>query len=540
MARWGRLTEFEDIRDLDIAQTLERSVSLVPDKIALINGSERITYKDLNARVDAFASGLESLGTRKGDRVAIDLVNCPEQIVAYYACCKLGAIVAWCNPLYRAEEFRFLVSNSGASTVVLHKDFKGFDYLGMVRSMRQHLPDLVNVVVVGGSPEPDALDFDGMLRQGWGRPYERGEIDPQRDLAMLLYTGGTTGIPKGAMHTHEVCIHNSGLGIPILDISADDVYLALIPLHHAFGLAHITNQAIQAQATIVLMPEYSPELALQLIQEHRVTIHHAAPTHILLETGHPNLSNYDLSSLRVGFGGGAVWPPDVFHRAEDMLGLAVFNGWGMAEVAGVGIYCHAKDPNRDSSIGKPIQDASARIVDPDTGVEVPPGEPGELCFGGPILKGYWRNPEETARAIDAEGFLHTGDQVTMDEQGYIRVTSRIKEIIKRGGLSINPNETESLLYEHPRVKEACVVPTPNPVLGESICACVISTDGKPLRLGEIRGFMRDKIASYKIPDELVNFHDFPRLVGGIKIRKFGPGGVQEMAVADATREKSHR
>ncbi|MDP2663623.1 MAG: AMP-binding protein [Dehalococcoidia bacterium] len=540
MARWGKLTDFEEIRHLDLAQTLERSAALVPDKIALINGNERITYRELDARADALAASLQSLGIVKGDRVAIDLVNCPEQVVTYFACCKLGGIVAWCNPLYRAEEFRFLVSNSGSSTVVLHKEFKGFDYLAMIRSMRLQLPDLKQVIAVGGGSEPDVLDFDGMLRQGWGRSYRRAEIDPKRDLAMLLYTGGTTGIPKGAMHTHDVCIHNSGLGIPILDISADDVYLALIPLHHAFGLAHVTNQAIQAQATIVLMPEYSPELALQLIQEHGVTVHHAAPTHILLETSHPNLRNYDLSSLRVGFGGGAVWPPEVFHRAEEILGVQMFSGWGMAEVAGVGIYCHARDLNRDNSIGKPIPDAAAMAVDPDTGREAPSGEPGELLFGGPILKGYWNNPEETARAIDSEGFLRTGDQVTIDEQGYIRVTSRIKEIIKRGGLSINPNETESLLYEHPRVKEACVVPTPNPVMGESICACVVSRDDRPLSISEIRDFMRDKIASYKIPDELVNFHDFPRLAGGIKIRKFGPGGVQEMALADETRQKARR
>ncbi len=538
MVRWGKLTDFEDIRHLDLAQTLERSAALVPDKIALIYGNERITYRELNARTDALASSLQSLGIEKGDRVAVDLVNCPEQIVSYFACCKLGAVVAWCNPLYRAEEFRFLVSNSGARAVVLHREFKTFDYLAMLRSMREQLPDLKHIIAVGGGSGPDVLDFDQLLRKGWGERYRRSGIDPKSDLAMLLYTGGTTGIPKGAMHTHDVCIHNSGLGIPILDISADDVYLALIPLHHAFGLAHVTNQAVQAQASIVLMPEYSPELAFQLIQEHRVTVHHAAPTHILLETSHPNLRNYDLSSLRVGFGGGAVWPPEVFHRAENILGIQMFSGWGMAEVAGVGIYCDARDPNRDDSIGKPLPDAAARAVDPDTGREVAPGEEGELLFGGPILKGYWNNPAETARAIDSDGFLHTGDLVTIDEQGYIRVTSRIKEIIKRGGLSINPNETESLLCEHPRVREACVVPTPNPVMGESICACVVSRDGSPLGLAEVRDFMRDKIASYKIPDELANFPDFPRLAGGIKIRKFGPGSVQEMAIADDTRQKA--
>ncbi|MDP2936857.1 MAG: fatty acid--CoA ligase family protein [Dehalococcoidia bacterium] len=259
-----------------------------------------------------------------------------------------------------------------------------------------------------------------------------------------------------------------------------------------------------------------------------------------METGLPSFHHYDVSSVRVGFGGGAVWPPELFRRAEQMLRMELFSGWGMAEVAGLGIYCHARDPNRDNSIGKPLPDAAAKVVDPNTGQEPPPGEPGELLFGGPILKGYWNNPGETTRAIDSEGFLHTGDLATKDKEGYIRMVSRIKEIIKKGGYSVNPNEIESLLCEHPRVKEACIISTPNPVMGESICACVVTRDGKPLTLREVRDFMADKIASYKVPDELCNFPDFPRLAGGIKIRKFGLDSVQEMAIAAESREKSRR
>ncbi|MDP2935608.1 MAG: AMP-binding protein, partial [Dehalococcoidia bacterium] len=207
------------------------------------------------------------------------------------------------------------------------------------------------------------------------------------------------------------------------------------------------------------------------------------------------------------------------------------------ELAGLGISCRPDDPMRDTCLGHPVPDATAKAVDPTTGEEVPPGLPGELLFAGPILKGYWERPDETAKAIDPEGFLHTGDQVTIDTRGYIRIMSRLKEIIKKGGYSINPNEIEALLCEHPRVKEACVISTPNPVLGESICACVVSKDGKPLTLKDVRDFMQDKIASYKMPDELCNFSEFPRLAGGIKIRKFGAESVQEMAMADEARER---
>ncbi|MDO8691494.1 MAG: class I adenylate-forming enzyme family protein, partial [Dehalococcoidia bacterium] len=450
---------------------------------------------------------------------------------------KLGGNIAWCNPSYRAEEFRFLVSNSGSKVVIMHKEFKGYDYLGMLRGMRSELPALKHAVVLGGGAERDVLDFDELVRKGWGQAYRRPEIDPATDLAMLLYTGGTTGVPKGAMHTHEICIHSSGVCIPLMDMTADDVHLGHIPLYHAFGVGLVTNLAIQSQGSIVLMPEYKAELALQLIQAHKVTIHHAAPTHVLLETAHPKFKDYDISSLRLGLGGGFAWPPELFHRAEEMLGLQMFHGWGMAEVAGLGLYCRPRDPNRDNSMGHPVPGAKAKAIDPTTGVEVPAGQPGELLYGGNILKGYWERPEETANAIDKEGFLHTGDQVTIDAQGYVRMMSRLKEIIKKGGYSINPNEIESLVCEHPKVKEACVISTPNPVMGENICACVVTRDGKPLSLKELRDFMQDRLASYKLPDEISNFPDFPRLAGGIKIRKFGAESVQEMALADPNREK---
>ncbi|MDO8690995.1 MAG: AMP-binding protein [Dehalococcoidia bacterium] len=541
MSGLGKLTEYEDVRQCDLAQTLERSARLAPEKIVLFYEDQRITYRELNDRADALAASLQVLGIKKGDRVAIDLANCPELMVSYYAACKIGAVIVWCNPLYRAAEFRLLLSTSGCSAVILHREFAGFDYIAMFRGLRPELPLVKHVIALGGGAEPGVQDLAQLVKQGWGQTYQRAEIDPRTDLAMLLYTGGTTGIPKGAIHTHEVCILSSAVGIPLLDITADDVFLANMPISHAFGLATVANLAIETQAGIVLMPEYRAESALRLIQQHRVTVHHATPTHILLETSHPNFSEYDLSSLRVGLGSGFAFPPELFHRSERMMGLRLGHSWGMAELAGVGLACGPNDPNRDTSVGKPLAPgARAKAVDLDTGREALPGQPGELLFSGNILKGYWNRPDEEAKAIDSDRYLHTGDLVTIDEQGYVRIISRIKEIIKKGGYSVNPNETEALLWEHPRVREGCIVSTPNPVLGESICACVVTRDGRPLTLKEVREFMSDRIASYKIPDEIATFTEFPRLAGGMKIRKFGPGSVQEMALADEQRERFRR
>jgi len=537
----GKLTEYEDVRQCDLAQTLERSARLAPEKTVLLYQDQRITYRELNDRADAFAASLQTLGVKKGDRVAIALVNCPELMVSYYAACKIGAVIVWCNPLYRAAEFRLLLSTSGCSAAILHREFAGFDYVAMLRDLRPELPTLEHVIALGAGAERGVLDLTQLIRQGWGQKYQRAGIDPHADLAMLLFTGGTTGVPKGAIHTHEVCIQSSAAGISLLDITAEDVFLANMPISHAFGLATVANLAVETQASIVLMPEYKVERALQLIQQHQVTVHHATPTHILLETSHPQFNDFDLSSLRVGLGSGFAFPPELFHRAEQMMGLELGHSWGMAELAGVGLACGPKDPYRDTSVGRPLAPgARAKAVDSATGQEVPPGQPGELLFSGNILKGYWNRPDEEARAIDRDGYLHTGDLVTIDEQGYVRIISRIKEIIKKGGYSVNPNETEALLCEHPRVREACIVSTPNPVMGENICACVVTRDGKPLTLKEVREFMGDRIASYKIPDEVANFLEFPRLAGGIKIRKFGPGSVQEMAMADDQREGLRR
>ena len=475
---------------------------------------------------------------KKGDRVCVALSNIPEIVYSFFAVAKIGGIVAWANPGYREEELNFILRNSGAVAAIFHRELKGFDYLKMLNEMRSDLPSLQHIILVDPAGAANVYNLHELMQKHAGESYEKPPINIYEDIVLFYNTGGTTGVPKAAAHTHYTAVMRATNAIDLLKITADDVTLALLPIYHPFGGAVCMILPIATQHTIALMPEYNAEHALQLIEKERVTIHHAAPTHIILETKSPNFRKYDLSSLRIGLGAGFAWPPEVFMRAKEEMGLDIVHMWGMAEIGGTGIVCTPEEgiERRNTHIGRPVE-GEVKVVDPETGQEMGPNEPGEMCFRGPIMKFYWNNPQETAKSFDSEGWFHTGDLVVRDEEGYIRIVGRAKEQINRGGLKIVPNELEALLIKHPKVKEVCVISTPNPVLGESICACVVPTDdGKPT-LQELRDFLKDKIAAYKLPEELCIMESFPRLAGGVKYRKFGPGSIQEMAVNDEGRER---
>jgi len=537
--RWGRLSNRDDVEVLSVGQVLERSARMLPDKVAMIHEDQRITFKETNERADAMAAALQSLGVTKGDRVAVSLQNIPEIAYTFFGITKLGAITAWANPAYREEEVEFILRNSGAKVAIMHRELKGFDYLRMLGGMRSRLPDLQHVIMIDPRPDDGVIDYRRFLEKHAGAAFYKPPIDIKKDYALFYNTGGTTGIPKAAAHTHYTAIMRATVTIDDLELTADDVTLALMPMFHPFGGAASLVLPIATLGTIVLMPEYNAEKSLQLIQEHKVTIHHCAPAHILMCTKLPNFKEYDVSSLRTGLAAGFRWPPEVFVRAYEEMNLDLVHIWGMAEIGGMALGCA---PNRDGRerrniyMGRPYE-GEAMVVDPDTRKPVPPGEPGELVFRGEIFKEYWNNPVETAKAFDSEGWFYTGDMVTQNEEGYIKMVGRYKEQINRGGLKIEPGELENLLIKHPKVKEVCVIATPNPVLGESICACIVPMGEDRPTLKELREYLQDKVAQYKLPEELAIFESFPRLAGGVKYKKFGEGSIQEMATKDETREK---
>ena len=525
---------------LTVGQVLEEAAGQVPDKTAVVDGDRRKTYTELNSMVDALAAAIAEIGFKKGDRVAIYMKNSLEFVVAFYALQKLGIILVWINPIYRIQEAKFVLSNSQVKGVIIFDRWEGYNYLNDILEIKNELPDLESIIVAGKGKGPGVYSFKALIDQGADKTPPAVSIDTREDLSMMLYTSGTTGKPKGAMISHYAAVRGAWSYSRGVQATSEDIFIGFLPMSHSYGCGAILIQPILLQSTLVLMDKFEVEKAFQLIEREKITLQLGAAPHYILELNHKKRSDYDLSSLRAGLIAGMVAPEGLITRVEKEMGVYITSFWGASEVGpGLAIMCPYPSPLdiREKYIGQPIADTRARIVDPETREELPDGEIGELTLSGwHVMKGYWKNPDETRKQI-IDDWLFMGDLTSRDENGYIRIYGRTKDLINRGGYKIYPYELESLIIEHPKVDQVCVVPTPNPVLGESICACIISSAEPKISLEEIREFIKDKIAPHKLPDELCIMDDFPKLSGGVKIKKFGKGGVTELAEKDETRER---
>jgi acyl-CoA synthetase (AMP-forming)/AMP-acid ligase II len=525
---------------ITVGQVLERDAAQVPDKIAVVDGANRKTYGELNSMANALAASLAEIGLKKGDRTAIYMPNSIEFMVAFYAMQKLGVIVAWVNPIYRKVEARFILKNSEARAVFIFSDWDQRNFLDDILSLRDELPDLEFIFSVGEDKSQEVYTFNDLINSGMGKTFTPVTIDPKKDLAMLLYTSGTTGKPKGAMITHYATVRAGweySLGV---QASSEDIFIGFLPMTHSYGCGSILIQPILIQATVILMDKFQVEKAFQLIEKEKITLQLGAPTHYILELNNKNRKKYNLSSLRAGLIAGMIAPEGLIKRVEKEMGVYLTSFWGASEVGpGLGTMCPYPSPLeiREQYIGQPVADTRMRVVDPVTHRELADGEIGELTLTGwHVMQGYWKNPDETKNQI-IDGWLHMGDLASRDKNGYMKIYGRTKDLINRGGYKIYPYELECMLVDHPKVEQVCIVATPNPVLGESICACVIPQPGQTVSLEEIREIMKDQVAPHKLPDELCIMEDFPKLSGGVKIKKFGQGGLAELAVKDEKRER---
>jgi acyl-CoA synthetase (AMP-forming)/AMP-acid ligase II len=530
----------EDLKSITVGRILERGAAQVPDKVAVVDGEQRKTYGELNSMADALAASLAEIGFQKGDRTAIYMKNSLELVVAFYALQKLGVIVAWINPLYRQKAAVFILKNSEAKGVFIFEEWEGYNYLDDILGLRDSLPNLETIILVGQGEGQSVHSFYSLMDRGVSMPSPSVDISTQEDLAMLLYTSGTTGKPKGAMISHSASVRAGWEYSRGVDAGRDDIFLGFLPMSHSYGCGSILIQPLLLQSTVVLLDKFEVERAFQLIEQEKITLQLAAPPHYILELNHNSRPKYDLSSLRAGLIAGMIAPEGLIAQVEKEMGVYLTSFWGASEVGpGLGTMCPYPTPLdiREKYIGRPVAGSRIRIVDPHTHEELKEGEIGELTVSGwHVMKGYWKNPEETARQI-IDGWLFMGDLASKEKDGYFKIYGRTKDIINRGGYKIKPYELECMLVDHPKIEQVCIVATPNPVLGESICACVIPTQGQTVTLKEVRELMKDKVAPHKLPDELCIMDDFPRLSGGVKIKKFGQDGLAELAEKDKNRQR---
>ena len=486
--------------DAPLFGLLRKSAEKHPNNLAVIFQDKRVTFKELDTLSDKFAAALHDMNVKKGNRVALFLPNIPEYIISYYGALKAGAVITAMSPLFKERELEYQLNSSGAETIVT------LDSLyPLVKGIRKKTK-LKRIIVTGAPPikfvkDPQVHFFQDLMERYSPEP-PKLETNPKEDLAALQYTGGTTGVPKGAMLTHRNLVSNAVAFATWLRLSeAEEVFMAVLPLFHIYGMTTSMNAPIYGAETMILIPRFDPKEVLGAIERHRVTVFCGVPTMYIMLLNHPEAAQYDLLSLRFCVSGGATLPPDVQKKFIELTGGVLIEGYGLTEASPV-THVNPADATMKTvkigSIGLGLPDTEAKIVDLETGTrDLSFGEIGELVVRGPqVMKGYWKMPEET-KAVLKGGWLYTGDIAKMDEEGYVYIIDRKKDMIKYGGYSVYPREVEDVLYEHPAVKICAVVGKPDPVAGEIPKAFIVLKEGKKATEEEIIDFVKGRVAAYK-------------------------------------------
>ncbi|MGW2889844.1 long-chain-fatty-acid--CoA ligase [Streptomyces griseoruber] len=464
-----------------LVDTAERQ----PARPALRLGERVMAYAELDRASARAAALLRAEGVRPGDRVALMLPNVPEFVVLYYGVLRAGAVVVPMNPLLKARETAYHLTDSGASLLFEWHQAPGEGAQGAAAAGVRRLavePAAFAELLTGHEPLAGVADTD------------------DADVAVLLYTSGTTGRPKGAALTHGGLRHNTEVNtVQVQRMTPDDVVVGCLPLFHIFGQICTMSVAVRAGASLTLVPRFEPQAVLDAIARDRATVFEGVPTMYAALLQHP--SEADVSTLRMCISGGASLPVEILHGFERRFGCAILEGFGMSETSPVVTFNHPDRPRKAGSIGTPIQDVQVRLLD-EKGQDVPAGEVGELAVRGPnVMKGYWNRPEETAAAVP-DGWLRSGDLARQDEDGYFYIVDRKKDMIIRGGYNVYPREIEEVLHEHPAVALAAVVGVGHAHLGEEIAAAVVLRPGARATPDELREFVKERVAAYKYPREI--------------------------------------
>jgi fatty-acyl-CoA synthase len=511
-----------------IGDNFDRTVAGDPDREALVEVStgRRWTYAQLRAEVDALALGLLDARVTKGDRVGIWAPNTAEWTMLQYATAKIGAILVNINPSYRTHELEYVLNQAGISLLVSARAFKTSNYAAMIEEIRGNCPELRSVVLIGSE------EWNGLLETGRGGDAEKNAaVLAEKQAALspddpinIQYTSGTTGFPKGAALSHHNILNNGYFVGAICGYTPDDRVCIPVPFYHCFGMV-MGNLACTSHGATMVIPAqgFDPKATLDAVARERCTSLYGVPTMFIAELNHPDFDSYDLSSLRTGIMAGSPCPVEVMKQVVDRMGMEeVTICYGMTETSPVSMQTRRDDSLelRVSTVGRVHPHVEVKIVDPDTGLTLRRGEPGELCTRGySVMLGYWNEPEKTAEAIDRARWMHTGDLGVMDADGYVNITGRIKDMVIRGGENIYPREIEEFLYTHPDIVDAQVIGVPDLKYGEELCAWIKLREGAPeLTVEKVREYATGKLAHYKIPRYVMVVEEFPMTVTG-KVRK---------------------
>jgi long-chain acyl-CoA synthetase len=498
----------------NLAVILRQSAAASPDKpVALYDGGQ-MTYAQVDALSDQLAAGLQEQGLRPGDGVGLQLPNIPQFLVAYFGILKAGAVVIPMNVLLKAPEVAFHLGDSNARAFitwagVLDDAAKGAAEAGVS-----------DIFVVGdASDSQSTTPFAGLLATPptGERPFVARE---PTDTAVIIYTSGTTGRPKGAELMHFQLYMNADIPGRLFDVREDDIIITVLPLFHVFGLSSILNIAVRFGCTVSLIPRFDAGTVVAAIERHRATIFEGVPTMFVALLQHTQLDQYDVSSLRVAISGGAAIPAQVLDAFEDRFGVVILEGYGLSETASTTTFNRSATDRRPYSVGKPIWGTELQIWD-DQGRPLPPGRDnvGELVTRGfHVMKGYLNSPEATAEAF-AGGWFHTGDLGYVDEDGFVFIVDRKKELIIRGGYNVYPREVEEVLYAHPAIAEAAVVGIPDQHLGEEVKAFVALKPGQELVESELIAYCKERIAAYKYPRVIEVRDELPKSATGKVLKK---------------------
>ncbi|WP_416827611.1 AMP-binding protein [Ectobacillus polymachus] len=517
---------------------LKRTALQYPEKKALYFLGKELTFRQLHEQVQKFAAYLQSIGIKKGDRVAIMLPNCPQAVIGYYGTLLAGGIVVQTNPLYTARELQYQLNDSGAIAILcmdlLYEKVESVQSSTSVRyCMITSIADFLSFpkqILYSFKARKQHLSRDKRQENKvmiWNEiinhslPLQEVSCDPVEDIAILQYTGGTTGFPKGVMLTHQNLVSNTIMAIHWLYNSkaGEEVLLGAIPFFHVYGMTAVMNLSVMQAYKMILVPKFDVETILKMITKHRVTLFPGAPTMYIALLNHPNLQKYDLSSIKACLSGSAPLPIEVQEQFESITGGKLVEGYGLTESSPVTHSNFLWATRVPGSIGVPWPDTDAMILSLETGDPLPPMEVGEIVVKGPqIMKGYWNKPEETA-AVLQDGWLYTGDVGYMDRDGFFYVLDRKKDMIVASGFNVYPREVEEVLYEYDKIREVAVIGVPDSYRGETVKAFIVLKEGVSCTAEEIDKFARSYLAAYKVPKLYEFRNELPKTLIGKILRR---------------------